>query len=120
MSYDQVKKALADGADPAMLCMTCPWDRFCIQPPAMTRQEVDAQIKAAGDQDRTEHDRALARGEQPPGMPVGMLLTALTMAGRDSQAQVCPVFAARLRSSDGRVIVDGIRAQMTGWDQITS
>jgi|HubBroStandDraft_2_1064218.scaffolds.fasta_scaffold63270_2 hypothetical protein len=49
-------------------------------------------------------------------MPVSTLLTALTLGGRDTAAQVCPVFALRLRSSTGRDIADSIRSTMKNWD----
>ena len=49
-------------------------------------------------------------------MPAGSLMTALVYGARDTQSQVCPVFALRLRSSGGRKIADSLRVAMQGWD----
>lgn len=105
--YAKVDEALKSGADPDMLCMTCPWDRFCIRPPTMTSDEIRQRMD---DAERKDRERKQA-GEQQ-GMPVGMLLTALTMGGRDRMAEVCPVFALKLRTADGRQIVDTIKSRM--------
>jgi hypothetical protein len=113
--YKRVADALATGADPAMLCTTCPWDRFCVVPPTMTAAEVADAIKKAEADDAAKAEKARAEGK-PDSMPIGALLTAVTVGGRDQQATVCPVFAARLRSSNGRNIVDGLKVQMKGWD----
>lgn len=108
MSYDAVEKELAAGTPPEMLCATCPWDRLCVKPPAMSRAEVDAQIEKAKARD-AEND--------PDGkaMPVGMLMTTLVFAGRSTTGEMCPVFARRLRSPEGRHLADTIRASMQQW-----
>ena len=113
--YSAVKKALTDGAQPAMLCATCPWDRTCIAPPTMTSAEIDAKMAEAAAQDDQKLAEAQTRGQQP-ALPVGSLLTALTYAGKDTSAQVCPVYALRLRSSGGRRIADTMKAAMQSWD----
>jgi hypothetical protein len=113
--YGPVQKALSGGADPAMLCATCPWDRTCLTPPTMTKQEIDAHIEKASKEDEERAEQAKALG-QDPGLPTGMLMTTLVMAGRDSSATICPVFALRLRSSGGRQIADDLKASMQGWD----
>jgi|BioPla2DNA2_1021312.scaffolds.fasta_scaffold255090_2 hypothetical protein len=41
MKSDPIREALKTGADPHMICATCPWDRTCIRPPAMTAGESD-------------------------------------------------------------------------------
>lgn len=107
MTFTDVKKALADGADPAMLCMTCPWDRFCVTPPSMTKQEIDAQFAEAKRQDE---QRLKEPGAER--MPAATLLTALTVGGRDTMSMICPVLALRLRLPDGRGIVDGLKTIM--------
>ena len=114
-NFDAVNKALTDGADPAMLCATCPWDRNCITPPSMTRAQIDEHIKESEAKDKEASARALAEGKTP-GMPVGLLMTTLMFSGRDTSASVCPVFALRLASSAGRQIVDGLKAGMQSWD----
>lgn len=113
--YSPVQKALAAGAQPAMLCATCPWDRMCITPPTMTTADIEAKMSEAARQDDERLAAAQAVGK-PPEMPVGSLMTALVYAGKDTSAQVCPVFALRLRSSGGRQIADATKATMQGWD----
>ena len=87
--YRAVQDALKSGADPAMLCATCPWDRYCVSPPTMTSAGLKQMQDAAAKDDATI---AAARAEgRDPGMPTATLLTALTMGTRDLQAYVCPV-----------------------------
>ena len=109
--YRQVQEALKAGASPEMLCMTCPWDRYCVTPPSMTSAEVKTQLDEAMAKDKRHADEKKARGEEP-GMPVGGLLTALMLSGRDTAAQICPVLAMRLRTSEGRELVDGLKNRM--------
>lgn len=109
--YKQVQEALKNGVAPEHLCMTCPWDRFCITPPEMTADEVEAKIEKAKADDETRELAARERGEKG-GLPVGMLLTALTVSGRDTSSKVCPVLAMTLRTSDGRAVVDLLKAHM--------
>lgn len=113
--YRPVSDALASGADPSMLCATCPWDRTCISPPTMTRAEIDAQMAKSQAEDEAARMKAVKEGKPAP-MPVGSLLTAVTYGGRDTSAQVCPVFALRLRSSGGRQIADRLKDSMQRWD----
>ncbi len=109
MNYEPVTKALAEGAEPSLLCTTCPWDRNCVTPPSMTRAEIDAKI----DEAQRKDDQ---RDPEKKKMPVGALVTALTLGGRDMSATICPVLALRLRSSDGRAIAEAVKAQMQNWD----
>lgn len=112
--YQAVQDALSGGADPSMLCATCPWDRNCVSPPDMTRADIDAAIERG---EKIDEDAALKRGENPgTSMPLATLMTTMMFAGRENQAQVCPVFALRLRSSGGRQIADSVRASMQSWD----
>lgn len=114
-NYDAVQKALESGADPAMLCATCPWDRTCVAPPTMTRAEIDAKMAESQAQDEARMKAEQDAGKSP-AMPVGALMTALVFAGKDTSASICPVFALRLRSSGGRQIADALKASMQGWD----
>ena len=111
----KVEDALASGADPAMLCQTCPWDRYCIEPPDMSKADYEAQMEKAKADDEAEVERKKAAGQQA-SLPMGSLLTALTLGGRTTMGKMCPVFAARLRSSSGRGIADGLKQQMAAWD----
>jgi hypothetical protein len=108
--YAPVTKALAEGADPAMLCATCPWDRNCVNPPAMTSGEVERQINEA-----VAKDEAAVRAD-PGKAPMGSLLTALVYAGKDTALQACPVLGVRLRSADGRRVADMVRSAMQSWE----
>ena len=113
--YSKVSEALKNGADPAMLCATCPWDRFCVTPPSMTSAEIQKAMEEASANDTTSAEKARSEGREAP-MPMGSLLTAITLGGRDTQAHVCPVLALRLRSSDGERIVRQVKSQMQSWD----
>lgn len=113
--FDSVTKALAAGTDPAMLCTTCPWDRNCVTPPTMTKADINEQISQAAERDRVQAAQARAEGN-PPGMPVGSLMTVLMFGGKDTSASVCPVFALRLKSSGGRRIADSLKDLMQRWD----
>ena len=113
--FKSVQDALAGGADPAMLCATCPWDRNCVVPPTMTSAEVQAKLDKSMAEDEAKSQAALMMGKQPQ-MPVGALMTAVIYAGKDTSAQVCPVFALRLKSSGGRKLADCIRGSMQDWD----
>jgi len=115
MSYSEVTEALKHGVDPAMLCETCPWDRFCVQPPAMTTAKVEEAIEMARQKDREESKQRVMEGKGP-GAPVGSLVTLATMLGRDTSGPMCPVFTLRLRSSAGRRVVDVIRETMQNFD----
>jgi hypothetical protein len=105
--YERVSEALKSGADPAMLCETCPWGRLCVKPPDMTSDDVERQVKAAQRKDESRPDGA---GQ----FPMGALLTTLLYAGKDRNGELCPVFSLRLRSADGRALADGMRALMRG------
>lgn len=108
--YRTVAEALASGASPKMLCMTCPWDRYCVTPPTMTRQDVEKKMKDAAAKDQAKEEKGGAQG-----MPINTLLNLVTYASKDIEALICPVFALRLRASEGRVIVDGLKARMKEW-----
>jgi len=112
--YEPVKKALSEGLDPAMLCQTCPWDRPCITPPVMTSAEIDAHMTKAAEEDKARAEKA--GRETGLGAVAGTLMAAVAFGGKDTAAQVCPVFALRLRSSAGRGIADSLRESMQGWD----
>lgn len=105
--YRRVEEALKTGAAPEHLCLTCPWDRYCITPPTMTHEDIDAKMKEAEAKDN-EHDRT-SGGK---GLPMGMLLSAVVYAGKDLSAEICPVLALRLRSSDGRAVSDNLKVVM--------
>ena len=68
--------------------------------------------------DEEQAAAAKARGEETNGMAMvmGTLMTSMLYSGKDLQATVCPVLSARMRSSEGRTVVDGVRAMMKSWD----
>lgn len=111
--YVQVGEALASGADPALICATCPWDRNCLNPPAMSPGDVQKRMKETEDKlsgpdmrDSHNANRALASA----------LLSAVVFAGKDTALQACPVLCARLKSSGGRQLADMVRKAMQSWD----
>lgn len=108
MNHTPVKDALAAGIPAEAICATCPWDRLCLLPPNMSSAEIDRRIKESEAKD-------LARDPGRKNPPVGMLMTALVLAGRDTSATLCPVFAVRLSGPDGRRLADSVREQMRGW-----
>lgn len=108
--YTRVEEALKKGVDPVHLCMTCPWDRFCITPPTMTSDEVDSRIKEAETKD---NERNLAAGKSPrDSMPIGMMLSTLMLAGKDRQAEICPVLSLALRTKIGEQLSRTLKAFM--------
>lgn len=105
--YDAVERELKAGTPPELICATCPWDRLCVKPPAMTAADVQRHIEEAERKDRERN---------PEGMPTGALLTALTFGGRDGRGEMCPVFISRLRHPKGRGLADMVRAAMQEWE----
>ena len=102
--YNSVKNAMQAGTPPELICAACPWDRLCITPPNMTGGDVEVQIKKAKVEDSA----------RPDSKGMGALLTALMFAGKDTAAQLCPVFALKLRSPEGRQVADTLRTAMRG------
>lgn len=112
--YEDVRKALADGADPAFLCATCPWTRNCTSPPTMTRQEIDGHVQNAWATDARAADEARKAGvDYRP--PAGAMVTALALGGRDMMTPACPVLTLRLRSSGSRALTDRLKGMMQEW-----
>lgn len=109
--YQLVQKQLAAGTEPHLLCMTCPWDRFCITPPAKTQADVDNEMEKAKREDKVRAEQASLQGKDP-SMPIGTLITAVVFGNAATSCQVCPVLAMRLRLPEGRILVDSIREQM--------
>ena len=79
MKSDPIREALKTGADPHMICATCPWDRTCIRPPAMTTGDVEEAL-----------DPDTIRGEAGEGESVLLvaMIKSMTFAGRDTAAPV--------------------------------
>lgn len=107
--YEQMKKAMQAGTPLELICTACPWDRLCITPPTMSAAEIEQQLRQA---ERQDAERIQAPGAKAGRMPVNTLMTAMLFAGKDTSGQLCPVFAARLRSPEGRGIADAIRTAM--------
>jgi hypothetical protein len=103
--YGTVKEAMKAGTPPELICASCPWDRLCITPPSMTGADIERHLDKAKRDDE-------ARDPNHKGLPTGQLLTALMFGGRDNQGALCPVFAVKLRSPDGRQVADTLRKLM--------
>lgn len=106
MNGDPIREALKTGADPHMICATCPWDRTCIKPPAMTTGDVEEALNP---------DTIRGETGEGEGFLFAAMVKAMTFVGRDTAAPVCPVLVDRLRSSDGKRIADALRELMTSW-----
>lgn len=115
-NYESVTKALAEGVEPAMLCATCPWDRNCVNPPAMSTADVRKAIDSAAEEDKAKAVAAQLAG-QPAPMPAATLMMVAAYSGRDTALQACPVLAVRLRSAEGRKAAEGVRALMQNWEE---
>lgn len=70
-------------------CATCPWDRFCIRPPMMTKEEVEREIK-----DKMKPDKEDKGGESTL---FGGLMATMIYGGKDKECPACPVFIEELR-----------------------
>lgn len=115
LAYRDVTQALATGAQPAMLCAMCPWDRPCVMPPTTSTADVSKAIDEALAKDETNMEAARLAGQAEP-VPAHTLLAAIAYGGKDTAIQVCPVLSLRLRTSAGRGISDGVRRMMQDWD----
>ena len=113
--FKRVSEALQTGVEPKDICSTCPWDRLCIEPPVMSRADIEKEIAQSKATEEEERKKAAAEG-RPQATHVGSLLTALLFTHKDIDAPMCPVFSVRLRSSEGRNLADLIRSTMKGWD----
>ena len=68
-------------------CHTCQWNKMCVEPPSMTKEEIEKLTKVK--EDEPDKEKALFGG----------LMTTLVFAGKDSQGKLCPIFAEKLRES---------------------
>ena len=113
--FKKVSEALQAGMEPKDICAMCPWDRLCVEPPAMLSADLQKETDQAKRLDEEQRAKATAEGRPAP-LALGSLFAALVFAGKDIDAPVCPVFSVRLRSSEGRNLADLIRSTMKGWD----
>ena len=82
-------------------CTTCTWNKQCIEPPTMTREEIEAKID--GEKLLPEPD-SLASAEEREEWEknsnkslIGGLMSVMMFSGRDTECRVCPVLAEKLR-----------------------
>lgn len=106
-NYGPVREAMTAGTPLDLICSTCPWNRPCVDRPSMTeaevRQHTEDMSAAAVQSGRTGRDLFMAE-----------LVATAIYSGRDQMATVCPVFAARMQTDEGRQISDAIRTHMRG------
>ena len=69
-------------------CLACPWNKNCIEPPVMTKEEVEAKM-----------EEIKPTKEEGEGKLLGGMMSILFFGGKDREAIVCPTFANVLRSS---------------------
>lgn len=105
-TYTDVTQALDRGVEPKELCSTCPWDRHCVNPPTVSRAEVEAKTAPPAGldaEDAGQATKALVRG----------LLDLVIYVGKDRQLEACPVLAAELAGPGGCALHDAVRTHMT-------
>ncbi len=73
-------------------CMTCQWNKMCVDPPSMTEAEVKEKVE----KDRPTSDMGNDKKKREGSM-IGSLMTAMMFAGKDKECRACSVFIARLR-----------------------
>lgn len=105
--YNAVNEAMKAGTPHELICAACPWDRLCITPPSMTAADIERITKEAEAKD-------MQRPDAGSRVPAGLLMTTLIFAGKDTAAQLCPVFALKLRGPEGRELADNMRNWMRG------
>ena len=88
-------------------CRSCSWNKNCIDPPAMTKEEVDGKIKSMLDKKVEEESKG--------GGLVGGMLATLMLAGKDVECIGCPIFIIRLRQSPKLALE--IRKLMQDWKE---
>ncbi len=79
------------GIEQQVECATCTWNKLCVEPPTMTKEEVDAKCRPP---DLSEVER-----EKAESTVMGGLMNALFFSGKDRECPACPVFIERLRES---------------------
>lgn len=70
-----------------MECSTCQWNKNCIEPPMLSKEEIEKMIREKTDVEDAEKSM------------FGGLMTAMMFAGKDQECRVCPVFAKKLAES---------------------
>jgi hypothetical protein len=115
--YLTVRQALDRGDQPDHLCLTCRWDRTCIEPPEMTKADVEQQMQASVDLGKALAGKAAEEGRPAPP-PLGLaLLTAAIYGVADMTSAVCPVLALRLQDVDGHRVAKALKQQMQTWNE---
>lgn len=106
-NYGPVREAMTAGTPLDLICSTCPWNRPCVDRPSMTTAEV---------RQHTDHMKAEAvkSGHRGQDLAIATITAMAIYGGRDQMATVCPVFAARMQTDEGRQIFDAIRTHMRG------
>lgn len=69
-------------------CSTCPWNKNCIEPPSMTKEDVEKTVEEMEE-----------KGGSKEGKLMSGLMSALVFVGKDKECHACPVFIEKLRQS---------------------
>lgn len=94
------EKELLNAANEVLECKDCSWNKFCIEPPTMSKEEVDRTIKNAENEGKED--------------PMSSIMAMLFFGGKERQCNVCPVFANRLKTSEK--LVRAIKDIMKNWE----
>lgn len=122
--YTKVDEAIETGADPVWLCGLCPWDRSCLDVPQIDDSDIVQTItrtvegfrRAHNDINHPHHDDAVGMAEAIGGLDNAIeQMTSMAkhaLGGAKNETRICPVLSARLRTSEGRRVMDAFKDVM--------
>lgn len=122
--YSRVDDAIETGADPVWLCGLCPWDRSCLDVPQVDDADIIEAInrsvegfrRAYHDENNPHHDDAVGMAESIGGLDSAIeQMTSMAkgaLGGAKNETRICPVLSARLRTSEGRRLMDAFKDVM--------
>jgi hypothetical protein len=86
----------------------------------MTAEDIKRKQEEYDRESEKSAEKMRAEGKEPGmGSLLGGLMTTIVFGGKDTAADICPVLVVRMRSSEGRAIVDSVRGQMKDWNDNT-
>jgi len=94
----QKSKIEANNPKKIMSCKSCPWHKFCIEPPSMTEEEIKEKLEEIKEESKD---------------PFASLMGAMMFGGKDQECSACPIFIQRLRTSPK--LSEKIKEIMQNW-----